>query len=190
MGFFEKMSEKITSTSKEVTQKAKDLAEIAKLNSSINSEQSKIKGFYYNIGERYYLEHKDCEDDEYQELISAIDACKETISKLEKQIEEIKKANEVTKQATQKICTNCGNVLQEDELFCPQCGTKYITNESETVMSHESTPYTAKIQDINLNKPDEVSNVVNSSAQTNIQNLNQNIQNQSSTSEQASDEQK
>ncbi len=157
MGFFEKMSEKITSTSKEVTQKAKDLAEIAKINSSINSEQSKIKGFYYNIGERYYLEHKDCENDEYQELLTAINTCKESIEKLQNQIDEIKKNSEAAKQAAMKVCSSCGNVLRDDELFCPQCGTKYESNQNINQNTEESPVQQEQsvVSEINLTKDSE-----------------------------------
>ena len=54
MDFFEKVGDTITSKGKEVTGKAKDLAEIANLKSQISTCEDVIRKNYIEIGRLYY----------------------------------------------------------------------------------------------------------------------------------------
>ena len=56
MDFFNKAKEKISKTSSDVAKKAKDLTEIAKLNSQISTNESTIKATYIEIG-KYVFEN-------------------------------------------------------------------------------------------------------------------------------------
>jgi len=118
MNFFDKLGNKITSTSKEVSQKAKDFAETTKLNSSINAEQNKINSLFIDLGKKYYELKSDNPETEYTEIIDRINTAKQTIVNLNQQIDAIKAANAA------KTCTFCGAVLNDDAVFCVKCGAK------------------------------------------------------------------
>lgn len=90
MDFFEKIGETITAKGKEVTGKAKDLAEIAGLRSQINTCEEVIKKNYMEIGRLYYEQFKDAEYNDFTEQCTAVGNAKNGISALEEKIQEIK----------------------------------------------------------------------------------------------------
>ena len=57
MDFFDKLGTTISTKGKEVTGKAKDLAEVANLKSQISTCESVIKKNYIEIGKKYYDMH-------------------------------------------------------------------------------------------------------------------------------------
>lgn len=115
MDFFNKAKEKISKTSSDVAKKAKDLTEIAKLNSQISSNESRIKEAYLEIGKYVYENLKDNAPQEMAEKMTAIDTAKAEIERLKAEILKVK--------GSQK-CEQCGNEVDLNVAFCPSCGNK------------------------------------------------------------------
>jgi RNA polymerase subunit RPABC4/transcription elongation factor Spt4 len=152
MAFFEKIGEKITSTSKDVAKKTKEITEVTKLNSQINSEEDKIKVKYSEIGKLYYESFMAAPNEEFAGLCNAITESLNKIDSLKNTIQVIKGvkkcqscgaeiinsaqfcnvcgskinfAEEIpTLDLSQPKCTNCGELITGDSMFCSGCGNK------------------------------------------------------------------
>lgn len=90
MDFFERVGETITAKGKDVTNKAKEMAEIAGLRNQILTCEEVIRKNYLEIGRLYYEQAKDAETKEYEEQCTAIANAKNGIQALEEKIREIK----------------------------------------------------------------------------------------------------
>lgn len=115
MDFFNKLGDKLASTGAEVTQKAKEVSQVMTLKNKIHAEEGKITQLYQNIGQKYFEEHKDEEDNVYVEDIRSILAALEGIETLKAQIVEISGSN---------TCPACGETISAESAFCPKCGAK------------------------------------------------------------------
>lgn len=95
MDFFEKVTGTITSKGQEAVDKAKELAEVAKLKSQIASCEEVIKKNYMEIGRLYYEAHLEAaetafEDDIYGKQLRAIENAKKGVAELEQEIQKVK----------------------------------------------------------------------------------------------------
>ncbi len=90
MDFFEKVGETITAKGREVSGKAKDMAEIAGIRNQIAACEEVIRKNYLEIGRRYYEQFKDAEDNAFAEQCTAITNAKNGVDALEDKIREIK----------------------------------------------------------------------------------------------------
>lgn len=115
MAFFDKLGEKITSTSKDVARKTKDLTDIAKINMQISSEEDKIKNKHLELGKLYYELFHATPNEHFQALCEEITHSSNVIESSKRQILSIKGV---------KICTNCGGEIPLATSFCGSCGTK------------------------------------------------------------------
>lgn len=88
--FVTKIGETISVKGKEVTDKARDLAEIANLKSQINTCEEVVKKNYMEIGKRYYELHGAEPEEDYDEQCRAIANARNGIAELEEKIKEIK----------------------------------------------------------------------------------------------------
>lgn len=131
MAIFDKISKTITSTSKDVAKKTKDLTETAKLNSLINSEQKKIEEIQLQIGKIYYNEYKDTALQNLLPLCNEVDDSYEKIETYETQIVEIKGIIP---------CPNCGEELSNESSFCSKCGTNVKSYIEEQKSKTSNTP--------------------------------------------------
>lgn len=136
MDFFDKLTEKITNTSKDVANKAKELADLAGLNSKIASQESLIDKYFKEIG-RFMYEHKDepC-DNGLEERYKLVDSALEEIARLKKEIRKIKKIKE---------CENCGAEVPQDAVFCCKCGTAVPEDVPEEVHAEEVRDVTDEV---------------------------------------------
>lgn len=128
MAFFDKFKETVSDTSKMVAQKAKDVAEVTKLNGQISSEEAKIKEAYLAIGKRYFEENMGEISDAYINDFTIINEAKARISELQEQIKTIKGVF---------ACPNCGAEVTTDSAFCSSCGAKVeapAPKEEETIV--------------------------------------------------------
>ena len=85
-----KLGETISVKGKEVTDKAKDLVEIANLKSQIKTNEDVMKRNYTEIGRLYYELHGMEPEADYEEQCRAIGNAQNTINDLEEEIREIK----------------------------------------------------------------------------------------------------
>lgn len=84
------MGETISARGKEVTDKAKEFAEIANLRSQINTCEEVVKKNYMEIGRLYYEQHGSEPEELYEEQCRAVQNAQTGIADLEEKIKEIK----------------------------------------------------------------------------------------------------
>lgn len=90
MDFFDKIGETISTKSREVSDKAKDMAEIANLKGQIRTCEELLKKRYIEIGKIYYDKHGSMPEEEYQDACRDIENAQNTVVDLETRIREIK----------------------------------------------------------------------------------------------------
>ena len=88
---FDKVSDAITSTANNISDKAREVSEVTALRGKIRSQNKVIENAYIEIGKQYYEAHKEAEGDDYAELIGQITAAHDKIELLEQDIENIRK---------------------------------------------------------------------------------------------------
>lgn len=128
MEFFEKLSETITSKSKDVANKAKEIAEVTSLNGKIVAQEGLIEKYYKEIG-RFMYEHREEQcDNGLEERFKLVDAAYEEIDRLKSEIRKIKGV---------KLCEGCGAEVTPDSAFCSKCGTAIPEDIPEEVHAEE-----------------------------------------------------
>lgn len=115
MAFFDEIGRKITLTGQTAVQKTKDVAEVARLNSSINDEERAIDRAYKEIGKLYISLHSSDYESPFSALIDSVKTSEKKIIALKKQVNDIKKIAH---------CKNCGAELSSTDTFCSVCGQK------------------------------------------------------------------
>lgn len=90
MDFIEKIGETIITKGKEVTDKAKELAEIANLKGQIYTCQEVIKKNYKEMGKIYFEQYGDIPEEPFEKQCRAIKNAKNGIKELQEKIDEIK----------------------------------------------------------------------------------------------------
>lgn len=153
MDILSKLGETLSATGKEVSQKAKDLTGLAKLNMDIRAKEEYVLRHYTEIGRQYYEMHKDDVDPFFEEMKLITDAKRE-IERLKAQIGELK---------GQKTCPSCGNVMDIENAFCAKCGEKYdsVVEEDlkeETTDADKETVEEAKAAD--MPEPEEAAETI------------------------------
>ena len=91
MAFFDKIGKKIGDATESAVDKAKDLAEVTKLNSAVSSEEKQIKQYYLEIGKIFFELDKENPDSPAAELCSKILVSQQRIEELKQRIQDIKK---------------------------------------------------------------------------------------------------
>ena len=151
MPFFEDLGKKISKTSQGAVQKAKDTAEILKLNGMISDEEKRLNTLYAEIGKIYFeIYAQNCEP-QFKDIVNQIVESKNKITEYSEQVKKLKglvscpkcgagiqpgspfcsncgTRLEVANNPTQtgKVCSNCGSMVTADSLFCTNCGTKIV----------------------------------------------------------------
>ena len=86
MDFFDKLGESLAMAGKDVTQKAKDVSEIAKLKLDIKSKEDYVQKQYMALGLAYYEKHKDEEGIEEAEQFFLIKEAMEEIERMKAEV--------------------------------------------------------------------------------------------------------
>ena len=115
MSWFDQLSGAVTKATRDLSGKAQELADTAKLNSKISDAKSLMKRVYAQIGEEYYKAHKDDADNEFAAKFRMISEAEESIAAYRSELDRMK--------GTVR-CTSCGASVSKDALFCPKCGAK------------------------------------------------------------------
>lgn len=121
-----KISETISETGKNVSEKTKQVSDTAKLNAKIISSEHSVSDNYTLIGKYYYDTYKDSPDEEIAEAVNAVTAALATISEL--------KGKRLALKGRIK-CTCCNAACPIEDSFCGKCGAeleKHIVEETET----------------------------------------------------------
>ena len=149
MSFFEGIGKKLAQSGQEAAQKAKNTAEVIKLNSMISDEEKRINNLYIQIGKLYYEVYGENPEEQFAQFITDINDCKAKILVHAEQIRIVKGIAECTECGGQvplgapfcsscgspmktaatdtdneNSCSNCGASLEPDIAFCTQCGSK------------------------------------------------------------------
>lgn len=90
MDFFDKVADTVTTKGREVADKAKEMAEVARLRNQIATCEEVIKKNYMEIGRLFMEQYKDAEDAPYEKQRTAILNAQAGVEDLQKKIREIK----------------------------------------------------------------------------------------------------
>lgn len=115
MEFFDKLSESLVSAGKDVSQKAKDVSEIAKLKLDIKSKEDYVEKKYAELGQAYFTAHKEEEDSADREQFFLIQEALDEIERMKSEVLRIQGAS---------ACPKCGAKMPEGATFCSSCGAK------------------------------------------------------------------
>lgn len=148
MAFFDDLKQKVLVGSKQVADKAKEMAEITKFRSQIVAEKNKMKEAYSVLGQLYYEAHKDDpENDDFAAQVAVITKATEAIAIFEEEIERIKTepdvvvlipeeesqeetAEEVNKEAVETEDVEVKEEIKAEKKFCSQCGASVAQDAS------------------------------------------------------------
>ena len=119
-----KIGETITETGKSVSEKTKQVGNVAKLNAKIISSEHSIGENYIVLGKYYYDTYKDNPDDDVLETVNAVTASIDAISEMKAQILAIKGLVK---------CVNCGAECPCEDDYCGKCGTKLVKPEPPVI---------------------------------------------------------
>ena len=140
---FKAFTDTVSTKSAEAVQKAKDMAEVASINSQIKNENDGIRLAYQTIGEIIFNEQKDAEDSPFNEQIQSVKRKLAKIAELEKQISAIKGTKKCPSCGEEigvlaETCPKCGAEIVEEvieaERICPACGAK-VADDDKTCLS-------------------------------------------------------
>ena len=119
---FEKIGKTLTDTGKAVSEKTKQVGDIAKLNAKIVSSERTISDNYTILGKYYYDNHKDDAEDGALEFVNGITAALDAIDDMKAQILSLKG---VVK------CQVCGIESPIENCYCGRCGAELEKPEPE-----------------------------------------------------------
>lgn len=128
MELFDKLGDTIVSVSKDATQKAKDISELARIRMEIRSKQDYLNKLFLEIGKIYYDTHKDDEEKEFKEQMLLVKDAQEVLEELNQQLGQIKGMVK---------CNACGQDMPMEAEYCSKCGTKLVKPKKEEVMSDD-----------------------------------------------------
>ena len=142
----DRIGETLTSASKDIAKKAKDLVDVNTVKSSINDQKRIIRKAYERIGEQYYKEHVDTAEYSYEIEFEVIGEATAKIKELNEQLRSIKNIH---------ICPECGATMPVDAVFCSQCGMKLKKQKASDEMDDEVVDVEASEVDTEENSIDE-----------------------------------
>lgn len=115
MDFFDKLGESLVTAGKDVSQKAKDVSEIAKLKLDIKSKEDYVEKQFAALGKAYFEKNKDVEGIEEAEQFFLIREAQDEIERMRAEVLRIQGAEE---------CVQCGAKMPDNAAFCSNCGAK------------------------------------------------------------------
>ena len=129
MAFFDSLKKKTEDIMDKGTDKAKEMAEITKLNRNISAEEKQIQAAYVELGKGYFEREKDNFDAIDKEIINKIKVSMVAIEEMKSQIAQLKAKENTTTvqqeaQAEMPACPKCNQVVEASTKFCPECGEK------------------------------------------------------------------
>ena len=113
MGFFDDLGKRVSDVGQRAVQKTQEMSEVARFNSMITQNESKINDIYYQIGKLYANVH----------FVGMV----KTVNELEQQNNEIRKKIQDVKGVQR--CPKCGAEVPKEAAFCNFCGTPMPKND-------------------------------------------------------------
>lgn len=147
MDIFDRLGDTIVSVSKDATQKAKDLSELARIRMEMRAKNDYLNKLYLEIGKCCYELHKDDECREFDDHMQLIEESLESLEELKRQAGQIKGV---------ASCSVCGQNMPLDAEFCSKCGAKLEKPvNTETDESGESNESVDSDEDMEIIFEDE-----------------------------------
>ena len=116
---FDELTKKAKDMAAVAADKARDAAELAKVNVAIAGEQREMDKNYRTIGEWFVSEYSGEIPDAVRDLVEAVNASKAKIAELEAS-KPVREEPAADIPGGEKACPICGAV--SDSRFCPHCG--------------------------------------------------------------------
>ena len=113
MAFWDNFSQKASETTAKAVQRAKEMSDIARMNSMISEEETKINNIYYQIGKLYVTIHSHDHEEEFTGMIVSLAEAEEKIKNYRQQVQDIKGVVR---------CSQCGAEVPSGVAFCSSCG--------------------------------------------------------------------
>lgn len=115
MGFFDDMNKQLTRVGQSAVKKANDVSESVRISSAIREEEDKQEKWFKQLGQYFYENYPDSNEEEPKTLYASIASSKDLVQEYKKQLNILKGAIE---------CPNCGASIANNATFCSNCGTK------------------------------------------------------------------
>ncbi len=163
MDFFNRAKEKIAKTSGDVAKKAKDLAEVTKLNGQISDSEKTIKNLYNEIGKYVYENLKEDAPAEIAEKMTAIDEALAAIAGYKAEVMKLKGIQN---------CPHCNNEVAYGVAFCPSCGNKMpepVVEEAEAEVKEVVEEAVAEVKEEVAETVEEVKEAVEEKVEETIE---------------------
>lgn len=115
---------------RDVSQKAKEVSEVAKLKMDIHTKEDFVEKEFAILGRAYYEANKDNADEKDAEQFRVIAEAIEEIERMTQQVLDIQGVVQ---------CPNCGKKVPADNSYCSDCGAKLeVPVKEETVVDVEA----------------------------------------------------
>lgn len=115
MSTWEDLKGSLFAAGRDVSQKAKEVSEVAKLKMDIHTKEDFVEKQYAALGRAYYEANKENVDEKDAEAFRVI---KEAIDEIERMTQQVLDIQGVVQ------CPNCGKKVPSDNSFCSDCGAK------------------------------------------------------------------
>ena len=122
MAFLEKVSETLAAKGRDVADKAKEMAEVNRLNVQINSQKNTAEKIYAEIGRMVFENREDWKNLDVSGQLEQLDSIQTEITRLQEELYRVKGV---------RRCGSCGAEIDRDVAFCPKCGSVVEAPEEE-----------------------------------------------------------
>ena len=120
MSYFEEVTQKAKAAVSTAAERAKVVADSAKISAAIIAEKRELDKSYRALGQWYACEHAEGEVPEaVADVMAAVRASQEKIADLQAK-REAAETEEAAEPEEGKVCPVCGKI--SDTKFCPHCG--------------------------------------------------------------------
>lgn len=126
--FFSKLTTKISDTTKDVTQKTKDVVEMSRLKGQISSEENNIEEAYMAIGKIFFEQNAGEVSEKYVPFFNTINEANAKIAQYKDELIMLKGSYN---------CPTCGAEVSVSDAFCAGCGAKLEPPVAEASKSEE-----------------------------------------------------
>ena len=115
MGAWDDLKGSLFAAGRDVSQKAKEVSEIAKIKMDIRTKEDFVEKQFASLGRAYYEANKDAATADDVEQFAVIKEAIEEIARMEQQLLDIQGV---------VLCPNCGKKSPVGTSFCCDCGSK------------------------------------------------------------------
>ncbi len=127
MELWDNITQKAAAVTEKAVQRAKNLAEQAKLRNQLSEAERTVTDCYTQIGKQYAAAHPEDFEEGYAPMMAAIAGANRQIASLREQLRDLKAVS---------LCPSCGAEVGKDAAFCSACGAempKPVPVEAEVV---------------------------------------------------------